>query len=390
MDSFDSSGLNAALGWTSWDEFQCVSALAPHGAWVHASDWSTNLVVHANLPPASAPVAERTATEVAEHEAVHTVAFVMSDGDNLCWLQGGWKDAAWFGDPARLNPNESVPLGWTFSPAADAPLPDVLQWAQSQATANDSFIAGPSGAGYTYPGLLPDDLKSGFAQATAAMMVDASMSVLNIIGAAPSQESIEHLTSVEGVGALVYYTYLAGYSGLRGAISYLNGTLVIGGRVSLWGDDSFSTGDETMLGVQGVADLLSTLPKDPTSPLSYSIIPVNAWSHNYSDVVATSRLLEAAGGFKVVSPELLVQLLAANTNASESCPLASGSWSESCLDCTISGNGTCILSCGDCSGMAAACDLAVCHEGLSVDGSSFVCQDGRTCPAAAVSTAEGP
>ena len=114
------------------------------------------------------------------------------------------------------------------------------------------------------------------------MMVDASMSVLNIIGAAPSQESIEHLTSVEGVGALVYYTYLAGYSGLRGAISYLNGTLVIGGRVSLWGDDSFSTGDETMLGVQGVADLLSTLPKDPTSPLSYSIIPVNAWSHNYS------------------------------------------------------------------------------------------------------------
>ena len=35
-------------------------------------------------------------------DAVHTVAFLMSDGDNLCWLQGGWAlDPKWWAAPER-------------------------------------------------------------------------------------------------------------------------------------------------------------------------------------------------------------------------------------------------------------------------------------------------
>ena len=42
--------LTAALGWTSWDEFQYVSRLAAVGAWAHASDWSDDLTVLSNMP----------------------------------------------------------------------------------------------------------------------------------------------------------------------------------------------------------------------------------------------------------------------------------------------------------------------------------------------------
>ena len=44
----------------------------------------------------------------------HTVAFVMSDGDNLQWILGPWTtDERWWGASER----GSVPLGWTLSPA---------------------------------------------------------------------------------------------------------------------------------------------------------------------------------------------------------------------------------------------------------------------------------
>jgi len=74
---------------------------------------------------------------------VHTVAFVMSDGDNIQWLQGGWRSDEWYGSPDR----GAVPIGWTFAPAMESLAPVILDWAKSNATANDTFVAGPSGAG---------------------------------------------------------------------------------------------------------------------------------------------------------------------------------------------------------------------------------------------------
>ena len=81
--------LTAALGWTSWDEFQYVSHLAAAGAWVHASDWSDDLTALANLPVHAGmrSVRPRFTSPLAVRaqpvqKAAHTVAFLMSDGDN--------------------------------------------------------------------------------------------------------------------------------------------------------------------------------------------------------------------------------------------------------------------------------------------------------------------
>ena len=73
---------------------------------------------------------------------VHTVAFVMSDGDNLQWLQNDWRSEAWYGAPER----GAVPIGWTVPAAAVQLLPSVLAWLTKHATANDTFVAGPGGA----------------------------------------------------------------------------------------------------------------------------------------------------------------------------------------------------------------------------------------------------
>ena len=302
----------------------------------------------------------------------------MSDGDNLQWLQSGWAtDPQWWGAPGR----GSVPVGWTFSPAALELLPPVLDYVLATLTPNDELVGAPSGSGYAYPGLLPSDgARSAFANASGGMLRAAfgRPAVLNVIGAAPSRESIAALAAQPEVSGLLYYTYGDGYSGLRGNVAYVGGTPVVGGRVSLWGDAT--EGD--MVGVDGLVQALQTLPKDPKDPNAYSIIPVNAWSHNYSTIATAVDRLTAIGGFNVVTPSVLLDRLKTDTDMAQQCPMPSGPWSASCLGCTFSGNGTCILACDDCAGSSAQCDLATCDD-LEFDGGKgrFVCtESGELCP----------
>ncbi len=51
--------------------------------------------------------------------------FVISDGDNICWLEGGWIGPQWYGAASR----GAVPLGWTFAPATAELMPTVLHYA---------------------------------------------------------------------------------------------------------------------------------------------------------------------------------------------------------------------------------------------------------------------
>lgn len=143
-----------------------------------------------------------------------------------------------------------------------------------------------------------------------------------------------------------------------------------------------------MIGVDALPTALAGLPTDPTDPASYSLIPVNAWSHNYSDVARAARLLEAQGGFEVVSPAELVRRLTANAPHKETCPLPRGPWRHGCIDCDIAGRGSCLMRCSSCGGVAMSCDLRVCNEGLTRNASHILCPDGRICPGAEGATAQ--
>ncbi|EGD74085.1 hypothetical protein PTSG_05777 [Salpingoeca rosetta] len=144
-----------ALGWGP--EEQYVTTLGDYGMYVHASDWAmdvgvlSNLHVHSNVAPkASLHMNQRhqhQRTSPAAKQS-HTVSFLMSDGDNIQWLLNNWATAPqWFGSPDR----GKVPMGWTVSPGLVPLAPAVIEYAIAAATANDSFVAGPSGLGYIYP-----------------------------------------------------------------------------------------------------------------------------------------------------------------------------------------------------------------------------------------------
>ena len=93
-----------------------------------------------------------------------------------------------------------------------------------------------------------------------------------------------------------------------------------------------------MLGVQPMIDKLSSMPRTPDTAEGYSIVPVNVWSHNYSDVVAVATALEAAGVDVVLPSELLRRVEANVWSVSCSCDTpgagAAGHNRYSCSDGT--------------------------------------------------------
>ena len=59
-----------------------------------------------------------------------------------------------------------------------------------------------------------------------------------------------------------------------------------------------------------LAKLLNTLPRDPSVPGSYSLIPVHAWSMTVKDVFDTAQLLNK--DVEVVTPTEFVRRVKAN------------------------------------------------------------------------------
>lgn len=318
----------------------------------------------------------------------HTVAFITSDGDNIQLLQHtDFIGPGHFGDPTR----GAIPLGWSYSPAMAVLMPAVLDYVRSSLTANDTLSAGPSGMGYAYPQLFPAAQGRLFAAATAELMKRSGQSLLTVIGAVPSAQSLAFLGAQDGIEGIVYLTFGVadqGYAGLNGNVARVENTTVVGTRFSLWGNAD--EGDK--VGVEGLVRGLRQLPKDPNDPNSYSIV-VSELGNNYTEIVRAVRLLQADGGFDIVAPEELFARLKTQANGRTQCPLPDGPWAAEAgtlPKCSIDGNGSCRFTCHEIAHLGplplplpVSCNLNVCATDLSLEpgGRAFLCANGTKCPA---------
>lgn len=129
------------LGW--WGEEQSgVKAASAYGIATCASDFSSNLSVFGGTPRS---VAVKGTPPMPPLQNKIYVAFVVSDGDNLQYVEHHMRKM--WDDPGR----GSVPIGWTISPVTLDAMPGVLNYYYQTATPNDCLVSGPSGVGYTYP-----------------------------------------------------------------------------------------------------------------------------------------------------------------------------------------------------------------------------------------------
>lgn len=138
------STMNAGATYMGWwpEEGSGVEAGSRFGIATIASDWATNLTMHSGMPrtvnikpmPPKPPLENKI-----------YVAFILSDGDNLQYVEHLMRKL--WNNPDR----GKVPMGWTLSPAMLDAMPGALNFYWQTSTDNDNLISGPSGYGYTYP-----------------------------------------------------------------------------------------------------------------------------------------------------------------------------------------------------------------------------------------------
>jgi hypothetical protein len=135
------------LGW--WpEEGPGVDRASRYGVPTIASDYATNLTLHGGMPRAIA--VENVPPKPALENKLY-VAFILSDGDNLQYVEHLMRKL--WNDPAR----GQVPIGWTVSPAMVDAMPGALDFYYRSGTVNDNLISGPSGYGYAYPNVWPSE-----------------------------------------------------------------------------------------------------------------------------------------------------------------------------------------------------------------------------------------
>jgi hypothetical protein len=263
----ESGPATTVFGWGP-DERRAVTLASEAGGGCIASDWSANLSALAKLPvalpprPLPPPPAPPAAGE-------RIVAFVMSDGDNLCFVGGTFADDhGFFGSPRR----GAFSMTWEMAPCMAELHSRGLRWfyrAASAGPAWDDFVMGPSGAVYCFPSRVPD--RGDLARRTAACAAASGLGIVSLLDDGGGMEQADELLDQPAIDGVLYKGWVP-YNARHGAVHWHHGKPCVSYRYLLW---------EGMAGQDpaGVAAAIAAQPSAPgTDPDSYALINVHAWS----------------------------------------------------------------------------------------------------------------
>ncbi|ASZ13315.1 RICIN domain-containing protein [Chitinophaga pendula] len=289
------------FGWGP-QEYETVEQLSRHSMMIHPSDWAPNMSTLTNIPARTPAFRQKDPIKPFEVVPnVHTVCFVISDGDNVQWLLGTHDNPANWNNPDRAR----LHVGWTISPALTELAPIIYEkYVDNCLTTPDGrnvLIAGPSGRGYYLPGRYPDADLDTANTLLNRYMKKADLRIVNIIDADDSDNNPDAYLKQDNIDALFYYSYGANYTGRNGKIDWYKDKPSIGGRFTLWGDLSSPA---------TLAAKLNQMPTDIHSENGYSLIPVHIWSRSVNDILECIRQL--GPNVRVVAPDEFVWLVRKN------------------------------------------------------------------------------
>ncbi|RYG47399.1 hypothetical protein EON79_07460 [bacterium] len=262
------AGPNAlAFGWGR-DEFGWVSDVSAGGGTGLPADWCVNLSTLESLPSLN-PLKAPAMPAVKREDNVRYVAFVLSDGDNIQWLTGGFAtDPKFYGNPVR----GKFPMTWEISGMLGHLAPRVLEEIYRTAKPNDDFIAGAGLPGYVFPNLAPD-AKALAAQA-APYLKRSDLSTFSVLNANDgSLDEVEPFLALPNTTGAIYKDY-SPYNRRKGELKWFHNKPCMAYRFLLW---------EGLTDERQLAEQIRAMPTNPrTDPGSFALINVHAWSFGKS------------------------------------------------------------------------------------------------------------
>lgn len=210
----------------------------------------------------------------------HYLAIVMSDGDNIQWMQNDFlRSGDYWGSPYR----GEFPLSWTISPTPIDLNNSIMEELYATATDNDELIAGPSGYAYINPAWyyqekLMDDYNA-FAKRTAEYMHDCDLTIANPLdfrnpdwvgdhGPATKPEVMTPYMQQDQIKGLIWSLDSLSLDG-HGSIDWINNKPLLSFREGIWGNDGLKRED--------VLARIKTYPRDIHKIDGYTALVVNVW-----------------------------------------------------------------------------------------------------------------
>ncbi len=265
------------FGWTD-TEVAFVDSISANGNMISPADHSLNNSILASLD-CSIP-AQTAITDTYTDPGKHYVALVMSDGDNIQWIQNGFNE--YF---TKLKLTNDFPLTWSISPMLyDLSASTVKKVYESAGTEN-YFISGVSGAGYMHPTQYPKNALSGFTDITAAAMSECGLSYVQILDSTPKNaldeakltKALEYYARYDNIEGGVLCLDPTRYEGGKGKIYFAGDKPFISNRLSLW-YPSNEISQVTTEWLDEQAAVVNSYPADINSINGYSVINVHPWS----------------------------------------------------------------------------------------------------------------
>jgi len=286
LTSFDANA--AYLGWfPNGDEMSGVTLCAQNSAYVVAADDFYNSTVFSGVrapirrtqPPAKVPRLQKKIY----------LSLTMVEGDNIQYNQHRMRQM--WDDPMR----GQVPLGWSISVLLRDIAPAMLSYYQETQTENDLLVAGPSGAGYTYPAMWPASTLPRYMRSSGEYMHRTGMKTLF----AYNRDNSTDLTLSPALVDL-YKLYIPGLEGIVYNYETSSQANLIDGLpvATLLGVNDTPSGAQALV---AIAENWSG-----TSPL-FVAAGLESWNMMPADAQALVNSLGSQ--FEVVRPDVFFQLM---------------------------------------------------------------------------------
>lgn len=278
------------LGWNCGDESQHTLPVTEYGHFQTASNWAYNLpLLSADALNASIQkIKTLDPRRIDFDDSRMPAAFMISDGDNVQWLLGGF----FFNEEYWANPaHGQFPIAWTACSAQLAQLaPDVVNYLSRMQPNQTSIIE--FGGGYYYPDRFANrraDRLAVLRQHAERISAQVQRTGTKVFGFickdVNSPEAMEayriyaqHIKGLIGMVALQYYPYDGG-QGKVFWVANADGVEipVLTATHTLWNNADWPTGGAPAK----IARLLNQQAAGAadSDPLSYGLVVVHAWSY---------------------------------------------------------------------------------------------------------------
>lgn len=272
-------------GWTS-DEISFVNQISKYGDAIIPMDWSSNHSFFGTFTPKKA-IRKHRAEEIKPNK--HYVSLVVSDGDNIQWLERDFCFSSFYLNYAKTKRN--YPLTVSISPALIDLNPMCLNYIYSHST-NEDFISGVSGYGYMNPCVFPKNYLSSYTDKTSEYLSLLDVNVVMLLDnlADMSDENVsfvlDEYAKHDNIIGGVYEIDPTKYEGGKGRVYFSNGKPFVSVKISLWNicDNEESEEKNKKKLIRDVATFINDQIVSPDTVDGYSVINIHPWSTSCLDV----------------------------------------------------------------------------------------------------------